>query len=463
MKDTVTSLLNRFKTRDLSVKEYAEQVISNVEIFSDLGAILEFDRDQLMIDADTADKRWKSDLQGPLEGLMLGVKDNIDTSSLVTTAGTSVFNSPAPCNAPVLKVLLDQGAIVAAKTNLHELAFGITSNNQSKGAVHNPLKYGYIAGGSSGGTAAAVAAGILPAGLGTDTGGSVRIPAALCGIAGFRPTTGRYLSGGIAPISRTRDTIGAMAHTVTDLALLDAAMARQNFSLGKRNIELLRIGVPRTVLWEDLDPGIAEGCQRILKTLSDAGVKLIEQDPADIWTDCQNASLPIALYETMRDLPEYAAYRGITFDSLFKGIQSTDVRSIIGSQLGEEKVPEAIYRESIDVLRPRMLSRWTEYFRKYDLDAVIFPTTPITARPIGEDENVLVNGNLQPTFPTYTRNTDHGSVMGVPGISLPGGLVDGLPYGIELEGLAGEDLALLEVAKAIEQILAPVSETKETL
>ena len=460
MKDTAEALLSAFREKKLSVKEYAEQVIERVAQHRDLGAILKFDEEKLVEVAVSADSRWRSGTARCLEGLMLGVKDNIDTIDLETTGGTSCLNSPAPENAPSLQSLLNNGALVAAKTNLHELAYGITSNNYSTGAVHNPWKNGYIAGGSSGGTAAAVAAGIFPAGLGTDTGGSVRIPAALCGIAGFRPTIGRYPAGGIAPISMTRDTVGAMAHTVYDITLLDSVMANEKPSFRILPAKSFRIAVPRTFLWEDLDPGVSEGCEQVLESMLAAGVTLIEDDLEDVFTDCADASLPIALYETMKELPDYANFRGISFESLLEGVRSPDVRGIIESQLGEDKVTQEVYRNAIDVIRPRMQTQWEDYFRKHRLDAVIFPTTPITARPIGQDETILVNAEERLTFPTFARNTEPGSVMGIPGISLPVGLIDGLPYGVELEGLAGQDRSLLEVAASMEEVFAPIAERK---
>ena len=192
MPQTATALLRAFDEGSLRVRDHAEAVIARAEAVADLGAVLALDASGLRAAADMADTRRREGKARKLEGLALGLKDNIDTKDLPTTGGTGALIGPACADAPALGRLRGEGALAGAKLNLHELAFGITSNNGAKGAVHNPWKRGLIAGGSSGGTAAAVAAGIVPAGLGTDTGGSVRVPAALCGIKGFRPTTGRY-------------------------------------------------------------------------------------------------------------------------------------------------------------------------------------------------------------------------------------------------------------------------------
>ena len=196
-----------------------------------------------------SDERIKEGRAGRLE---LIIKDNIDTSELITSGGTAAFNDAAKENSPPLQRLLSEGSIAAAKSNLHELAFGITSNNFCKGAVKNPWDKTKIAGI----TAAAIAAGIFVAGLGTDTGGSVRIPAALCGIMGFRPSTNRYPKGGVVPLSSTRDTVGPMGKCVDDLALLDEVMAGDGRPLFDFDKSEIRIGVPRSVLWDGLEEGV---------------------------------------------------------------------------------------------------------------------------------------------------------------------------------------------------------------
>ena len=450
---SLTETLAAFDGGTLNAQTHAEHVLERAAELASLGAFIALNTEGLRQAAQASDARRAAGTAGALDGAALAIKDNIDTADLPTTGGTRALVGPAAADAPPLARLRRAGALVAGKTNLHELAFGITSNNAAFGAVRNPHDRALIAGGSSGGTAAAIAAGIVPAGLGTDTGGSVRIPAALCGITGFRPTVGRYPAGGVVPLSATRDTIGPMGRTVVDVALLDAIMADEPFGLAVPDESVLRLAVPRRMLWEGLEPAVASRCEAALARLSAAGVTLIETDPEDLWADDAAASFPIVLFETMRELPAYCAARGVSFGDLLAGIASPDVRGILESQLGEGAMPEAAYRAALEIHRPAMQRNWARWFAAHDLHGAVFPTTPLRARPIGADETVSLNGTDLPTFPTFIPNTDHGSVMGTPGISLPlpG---DGLPVGLELDGIAGEDRAILGIAARLEALLA---------
>ena len=186
---------------------------------------------------------------GALHGLPILIKANIATANVPTSAGTPALRDYRPASdAPVVARLFSAGAILLGKTNMHELAYGITSNNGAFGAVHNPYNPALIPGGSSGGNGAAIAARMCPAGLGTDTGGSVRIPAALCGIVGLRPTVGRYSGAGIVPLSRTMDTAGPMARSVEDLVLLDSVITGQNAPVQPAALRGLRLGAARFLL-----------------------------------------------------------------------------------------------------------------------------------------------------------------------------------------------------------------------
>jgi len=193
-----------------------------------------------------------------------------------------------------------------------------------------------------------------------------------------------------------------------------------------------------------------------LGALQSAGAKLVDISLRDIWAHNEAFGFPVALYEVMRALPAYLREHApdVTFRDLVGKIGSPDVAAVIASQFGEGAVSEAAYREALNTHRPAMRAIYAAAFRRHDLTAIAFPTAPLRARDIGEDETVELNGERVPTFPTYIRNTDLGSNLGVPGISLPCQNVSGLPVGLEIDGAIGADQALLELASAVEETLS---------
>ncbi|MBL4876608.1 MAG: indole acetimide hydrolase, partial [Cohaesibacteraceae bacterium] len=192
-----------------------------------------------------------------------------------------------------------------------------------------------------------------------------------------------------------------------------------------------------------------------LANLTRNGVTLVPVTMADIWQHNNAFSFTVVLYEVMRDLPDYLAEFApdVSFKKLIEGIGSPDVTGAFSSQLGENAIPDAVYHEAMNSHRPAMRAIYNAVFEDHALDAIVFPTTPRTASKIGEDETVQLNGKSVPTFPTFIRNTDLGSNVGAPGITLPCHGNTGLPVGIELDGLAGQDTQLLQLGKRIEKLL----------
>lgn len=439
----------------LSARDYCEAFIARSERCAHLNALTSWDWDRLRAQADAIDAAPSR--TGALLGVPLALKDNIDTAALPTTGGTGALQGFVPAaDAPVAARLFSAGALLGAKAGMHELAFGITSNNAVTGASHNPYDPDRIPGGSSGGVASAVAAGMMPAGIGTDTGASVRLPAALCGLVGLRPTVGRYPGAGIVPISHTRDTPGPMTRTVADAAYLDGIVTGDDAPLRPASLPGLRLGIPRAHFFEDLDAEVERIADAALARLEAAGVELVEVDPRPMLEINARVGFPIALYEVMRDLPAYldAHGTGLTMNDILDGIASPDVRGIVASQMGEAAMPEAAYRQALDVDRPLLVAVHAALFADNRVEALLFPTAPLPAAPIGEDETVELNGTRVPTFATFIRNTDSGSNAGIPGISVPAGLTaSGLPVGMELDGPASGDRRLLAIAAAVEEVL----------
>jgi indoleacetamide hydrolase len=440
--------------RRFSAVEYCDAFIAQSEQNSDLNAFVSWDWEQLRASARKIDERHGA---GRLAGIPLALKDNINTIGLATTAGTGALKGfRAVSDAPLAVALFAEGALEGAKANMHELAFGITNNNAVTGATRNPYDKSRIPGGSSGGVAAAVAARMMPAGIGTDTGASVRLPAALCGLVGLRPSVGRYPEGGIVPISHTRDVAGPMTRTVADAALIDAVITKDAGSAEPIRLHGLRIGLPHAHFFEDLEPEVERIVSGVVGELQQAGVTFVRRDLDDVAALDAAVSFPVALYEFMRDLPAYLRESGIDLSmaEVFDGVGSPDVKSIIASQMGTGAMPAEAYAEAINVHRPRLRQTYADYFLSNRVDAVLFPTAPLSARPIGEDETVELNGRRVPTFAIYIRNTDPASNAGIPGISLPAGLTrEGLPVGIELDGPFRSDRRLLSIARAIEEAI----------
>jgi mandelamide amidase len=312
-----------------------------------------------------------------------------------------------------------------------------------------------IPGGSRGGCAAAVAARIVPGAIGTDTGASVRLPAALCGVVGLRPTVGRYPGSGIVPISHTRDTPGPIARAVADIALLDGVMVGRDTALPEPDLRGVRLGVPRRYFYDGADPEVLASMEDALAALRGAGVELVEAEVEALGPLNEAVGFPVALYELTQDLPAYLQACGdtLTLADIAAGIGSPDVAAIVRGQLGDQAVPLAAYEQAMRV-RPKLQAAYAEYFAAHRLDAMVFPTSILPARPIGQDDWIELNGEQVPTFPTYIRNTDPGSNAGIPGISVPCGLTRaGLPIGLELDGPAHSDRRLIALAAAVERLL----------
>ena len=449
--------LAALREKRFSARTYAEAVLARSEALGRLNVFINQDEEVLMTAAALADERLAAGDDMPLLGLPLAVKDNIDTADLPTTGGTPGLRDWTPsANAPVMQTLLDAGAMLAGKANMHELAFGITSNNAHFGAVGNPYDATLIPGGSSGGTAAAVAARIVPAGLGSDTGGSCRIPAALCGCVGFRPSQGRYSQAGVIPISHTRDTIGPLARSVADILLLDGICAGEALPPFEKPIEEIRIGVPAAYFYENLDYELEIVVAKALERFRAEGVQLIDVDIENVQTLNESVSFPIALFEVLRELSAYLYSRGhdISAPGLVAEVAGADVKGLLTSLMGDNAVPAGLYREVITKGRPALQRAYGSYFEENQLDAMVVPTTPLPARPIGEDETVDLNGEQLSTFMTYIRNTDPPSVAGLPCLSVPAGLTEqGLPVGVEFVGRAGGDATVLHIAGLFEAVV----------
>jgi mandelamide amidase len=296
------------------------------------------------------------------------------------------------------------------------------------------------------------------AGLGTDTGGSVRIPAALNGIAGFRPTLGRYSQDGITPIAHTRDTAGPMAREVADLVLLDTIITGARDRVTAAPLKGLRLGVCRALFFRSLDPETERLTDATLDRLHAAGAEIVDVDMPGLVDLNAKIGFPVALYEAQADLTRYLRRFRPTLDlkGLAERIASPDVKGLFASAIvpgAKDAIPQKVYLDAL-AARPLLQGLYAETFRKHGIAGLVFPTTPLPAAPVGDDDKTLLNGAQVPTFITFIQNTDPGSNAGIPGLSVPIGRTPaGLPVGLELDGPAGSDRRLLGIAMAVEALV----------
>lgn len=451
----------------LGVQRYASGLIAQMHRWQHVNAVVACDEAALLAAAARCDQGTVFAADSPLFGIPFVAKDNIDTVDLPTSACTPALRGHhPPKNSPLIDRLCGAGALLLGKANMHELAFGVTNNGGAFGAARNPYDARLIPGGSSGGTAAALAARIAPFGLGTDTGGSVRIPAALCGVVGFRPTQGRYPQDHVVPISITRDTVGPMARTVADVALVDGILAGMKTTVSPVNLRDLRLGVPRAYFHDDLEPPVADAMESFLHIASARGARLIEADIADIRSLNDAVSFTIVNFEARLALERYLtdSAPGISFRKVLDCIATPGVKALYSSLSRGSPVPESAYRRALDVDRPALQAALRSYLDRHRLDAYIVPTCSMTARPVGEDETVELNGRRVPTFLTLIRNCEPSSNAGTPSISIPIGLSSaGLPVGAMIEARAGQDQRLLSIAWSLSQLCGPLPPPKDRL
>ncbi len=392
---------------------------------------------------------------GPLHGIAFGVKDNIDVAGYMTTgACPGLAENLANADAPAVAALRSAGGYVPVKLNMHELAFGITSNNPAFGAVRNPFDPNRSAGGSSGGSGAAVARGVVPFALGSDTGGSSRIPAAFCSIVGFRPSTGRYQEGGALMLSPTRDTVGPMTANCTDLAEIDGIITGEQ-TLPELPERPLRFGV----LWDKrgLSHSVDEAIAGALGKLARSGkVDLVPISAAEFEDIDARIGGPVVFNEAFEFWTAFCANRlGKTLAEFTSTIASPDVRMIF------ERLPSfaAESREAfVHALEGGLASlrdTYEQLLHDQRLDAIIMPTVPVQPPLIGEDARMQTDAGLVSTFHTVTSHAVLATLTGAPSISLPAGLDrDGLPVALMIEGSRHGDRALLAIACKIEALLA---------
>ena len=445
---------------DITAESYVSALLDQARAQSELHSFVTIDEPSVLAAAAAADKARAAGATAPLLGVPLGVKDSYQTRDLPTSLGLGSLTDFVPgTDAEIVTAIKDAGAIVFGKNNLVEMSYGVTGHNAEYGQVRNPYDHDHLSGGSSSGSAAAVAARIVPASFGGDTVGSIRIPAALTGVVGYKPTTGRWPRGGVAPISHALDTTGLLARHVDDVLLIDAIVTGEadDHPAARSDLSRTRLAyAPRHYL-ELVDPEVERQFHETVARLRDAGAEVVEVDLGEDFTAlADRTAWNLFLRDTYQAVSAFLGENGypVSVDDIHHSLkpQLRDVWSAVVVPGSPGYLSDEDYATTLRVDRPALQRRFTQVFQRDGIDALIFPTTPAPAPRIADQWEFTVAGQrVEHLF--LAKNTVPASGAGLPGISLPTGLTKtGLPIGIELDGPRDHDRELLALALRVERV-----------
>jgi aspartyl-tRNA(Asn)/glutamyl-tRNA(Gln) amidotransferase subunit A len=448
---TIENLSRRIRAREVSPAELTHDCLDRIaKLNPKLNAFITVLAESALEEARRAEQEiFRGKYRGPLHGIPIGLKDILDTAGVRTTAASALFKDRIPeQDSEVVRRLRADGAIILGKQNLHEFAYGGSSVISFYGEVHNPWETARIAGGSSGGSAASVASGMGLAAVGTDTAGSVRLPAAYCGVVGLKPTYGCISTRGVVPLSWSLDHVGPITNSVCDAALMlqvlagydagdpasvDMGIVDYTCDLGE-TLPDLRIGVPRAFFFEGLDPEVAAAVEKAIQVFRELGAEVHDEMTLEVSTDRTLSSAESWSYHEpyMARSPEL--YQPATLARIKSGekISPTDVLRA-RQELSASRVAIAKVFEEVDVL--------------------LTPTVPVPPSRIADLQKNPEN--LRPAELVMLRNTRPFNVWGIPAISVPCGFTkDGMPIGLQLAAAAWKEEVVLRVAHAYERAAA---------
>lgn len=468
---TMAQALVKLDAGELSSRELTQSCLDRIEkVDSDIHSFITLDGEAALLQADQADQKRKEGENGKLLGIPLGLKDLLCTRNLRTTCGSNILsNFIPPYDATVVESIKKEGGVILGKLTMDEFAMGSTSETCSFGVPENPWKKGYVAGGSSGGSATSVASGECFVTLGSDTGGSIRQPASLCGVVGLKPTYGRVSRYGLVAYASSLDQIGPFSRDVADSALMMNVISgydrRDSTSVNREvpdysqalveGVKGLKVGVPREYFGEGLDPEV--------RTIVENGIRILQEQGAEI----VEVSLPhteycIAVYYLIAPAEassNLARYDGVAYGyrdkeaetllEMYKESRSVGFgaevkrRILIGTYALSSGYYDAYYKKASQV-RTLILGDFNRAFEQCDV--LISPVVPTPAWKKGE--------NVDDPLSLYLSDilTVSANLAGIPGMSVPGGFSsEGLPVGIQLQGPHFREDTLLRVAYNIEK------------
>lgn len=447
---TIAELSAKFRRAEISPVEVVQTCLKRIEKLNpELNAFITVMAESALAEARAAEEEIrKGEWRGPLHGIPIALKDLIDTAGVRTTAATALLENRVPKeDAEIVRRLRQAGAVILGKNNLHEWAYGGSSLVSHFGDIHNPWDTSRIAGGSSGGSAAAVAAGLAIAAIGTDTAGSIREPGALCGCVGLKPTYGRVSSRGIIPLSPSLDHIGPIAGSVADAAMVLQAIAGYDaadittadvpvadyVSAVREDVKKMRVGIPRAFFFDDLDAEIASAMDHALR-----GIETMVAEVREV-------SLNVPTDRTLQAAESYACHAENVANHSGKYLPETLRRILTGKEISAGEY--IARRRELDEARRNIGRAFA------DVDVLITPTTPIAAPSIAALKSDA--DALRPAELKLLRNTRPFNVWGLPAISVPCGFTaSGLPVGMQIAGPPWREDLVLRLAHAYEQATA---------
>ncbi|HZR65203.1 MAG TPA: amidase [Terriglobales bacterium] len=433
---SIAEAAEEIRCKRLSPVDLVGECLEQIEQLNPtLNAFITVTAESALAEARQAEKEIQSgNWRGPLHGIPVGLKDLIDTAGVRTTAASAIFRDRVPVeDADVVKKLKAAGAVLIGKQSLHEFAYGGSSLISHFGPARNPVNPEYIAGGSSGGSAAAVASGMCYAAIGTDTAGSIREPAALCGVVGLKPSYDLVSTHGIVPLSQSLDHAGPITRTVEDAAIVLDAVAETSTASSKNldsEIADLTIGIPRNYFFDDLDSEIAAAVEQAIERLKKQakGMRSVEC-PID-------EDRTVFLFESHR----YHRDKVATSPELYDPETLRRVKN--GADIGESQYRSAKLR--LEAARRDI----GNLFR--DVGVLVMPTTPVPAPRISDLLRDI--SKLRPAEVLLLRNTRPINVWGLPAISIPCGVTSQrLPIGLQIVGLPKGEEVILRTARTLEQ------------
>lgn len=433
---TLALLAKRLAAGQLGPREAVDASLARIEALDgELNSFISVRGEEALAEADAL---GRSSERGPLHGIPVAVKDVIDVAGAVTTAASKILaGNVASRDAEVVRRLRAAGAIVVGKLNTHEFAYGALTTSPHFGPARNPWAPDRVCGGSSGGSGAAAAAGLVPGTLGTDTAGSIRIPACFCGVTGLRPSTGLVSNRGVFPVAWSFDTVGPIARTAEDCALLLDVLAPEAGATAalEGGVAGLRLGVVSALFERGIDADVAAAVTQAVGELGGLGARA---EPVDIPLLEQAGTIQQGIM-----LPEAAtAHLGWLRTRLSDYGADVRARLLVGLLL-----PSTAY---VTGLRARRLYRegLLEVFAKHDL--LVAPTMPVTPPRIGEDMVTVDGGELPYRLSLIPFNSPW-SLAGLPVATVPCGLVRRLPVGLALVGRPGAEALVLRAAHAYQR------------